>query len=473
MAQKRPQYGEYADESFSSDDDYYPDDAMEERQRGSSTSSSRRRSTSTSNNNNNNRQATSSATTTSSSHGAAGGQDDPQQMEQQPQQQQQQAPGTGARRRGRGPSKRPCLNKNALMARENRQRKKEYVEKIEAELASLQKENQELQSTIESQSGEIKKLSCEVKYLKNVLRNDTLVTTLMKAMNDSLKKLHGGKGRPRDAATDTVIESSGSTTPRDESEGLSKPCPELMNHISNEQNISPKSPNRSVTVSGTSDVNDKLASSKIINKVTFGQSNQPTAKIARKTMPLVTLKTENPPSNASSMDDYEMHYAMNSPQSSIYCEYNTDESPAGLSTGPVVTPLRSMSHSMDNFEGSLSDGFSHLSSLDVDMLNSLEKDGNIDNPLSLDQDDSNLFTEDAMFHTFDEILKNINDESNIVLDSQQDLCPAKDPVKESNNFSFFNAPDNPGVCLHINSSRVSLEYCVYCHNNSLQSQTVM
>ncbi|CAB0033138.1 unnamed protein product [Trichogramma brassicae] len=232
MAHKRPQYGEYADESFSSDDDYYPDDAMEERQRGGSStssrvSSSRRRSTSASNNN---RQST----TTTSSYVA--GQDDLQQMEQQGQQQeQQQAPAAGARRRGRGPSKRPCLNKNALMARENRQRKKEYVEKIEAELASLQKENHELRSTIECQSGEIKKLSCEVKYLKNVLRNDTLVTTLMKAMNDSLKKLHGGKRQlqQQDATGVVTVESSGSTTPRDESEGLSKPCPELMNHVSN------------------------------------------------------------------------------------------------------------------------------------------------------------------------------------------------------------------------------------------------
>ena len=43
------------------------------------------------------------------------------------------------RKRGRGPSKRPCLNRNALMARENRLKKKAYLEKIENKLLFISK----------------------------------------------------------------------------------------------------------------------------------------------------------------------------------------------------------------------------------------------------------------------------------------------------------------------------------------------
>lgn len=112
--------------------------------------------------------------------------------------------GSGApqqRKRGRGPSKRPCLNRNALMARENRQRKKEYIERIEARLRVFQQENQELNGTIQRQALEIKKLSKEVVYLKNVLNNNSVITSLLSSMNESLGRMHGpDANKPCDAA---------------------------------------------------------------------------------------------------------------------------------------------------------------------------------------------------------------------------------------------------------------------------------
>lgn len=106
-----------------------------------------------------------------------------------------------ARRRGRGPSKRPCLNRNALMARENRQRKKEYIERIENRLQACQKDNMELSTTIKQQNIEIKRLTSEVSYLKTVLNNKSRISALLQAMNESLQRMHGNE---TDAAADKV-----------------------------------------------------------------------------------------------------------------------------------------------------------------------------------------------------------------------------------------------------------------------------
>lgn len=92
-------------------------------------------------------------------------------------------------RRGRGPSKHPCLNKNALMARENRQRKKEYLEGIESKLRFYQRENRTLTDVVQKQGGDIKRLSAEVRYLKSILNNNSSITTLLTAMNASLGKV--------------------------------------------------------------------------------------------------------------------------------------------------------------------------------------------------------------------------------------------------------------------------------------------
>ncbi|KAG7197036.1 hypothetical protein KM043_017568 [Ampulex compressa] len=66
---------------------------------------------------------------------------------------------TVTRRRGRGPSKRPCQNRNAQMARQNRLRKKAYLEKIEHKLLYYQQENKNLVNIIRKQSADVRRLS--------------------------------------------------------------------------------------------------------------------------------------------------------------------------------------------------------------------------------------------------------------------------------------------------------------------------
>ncbi|XP_043466392.1 uncharacterized protein LOC122501166 isoform X2 [Leptopilina heterotoma] len=95
----------------------------------------------------------------------------------------------GVKKRGRGPSKRPCLNRNAQMARENRQKKKEYIEKIEKKLNQLQQENKSLNTVIQKQNIDIKKLNADVSYMKSVLNNKSSITMLLKSMNQNLEKI--------------------------------------------------------------------------------------------------------------------------------------------------------------------------------------------------------------------------------------------------------------------------------------------
>lgn len=99
----------------------------------------------------------------------------------------------GTRKRGRGPSKKPCLNRNAQMARENRQRKKVYMKTIEDKLNEYHSKSKNLTSIIEKQNKQIKDLTNSVTYYQSVLANQSEVTTLLTALNESIKTLHGKK----------------------------------------------------------------------------------------------------------------------------------------------------------------------------------------------------------------------------------------------------------------------------------------
>ncbi|KAH0534246.1 uncharacterized protein LOC123267698 isoform X2 [Cotesia glomerata] len=92
------------------------------------------------------------------------------------------------RKRGRGPSKRPCLNRNALMARANRQKKKKYVEHIESKLMHYRQEIKELTTKNQKQCIDLKRLTAEVSYLKNILNNNSSITSLLKSINEILSR---------------------------------------------------------------------------------------------------------------------------------------------------------------------------------------------------------------------------------------------------------------------------------------------
>ena len=72
--------------------------------------------------------------------------------------------------------------RNAIAARENRQKKKKYVEGLENDVTKLKEENKTLKTRNESMTTMIRKLSDEVKYLRSVLANESTISLLLKSV---------------------------------------------------------------------------------------------------------------------------------------------------------------------------------------------------------------------------------------------------------------------------------------------------
>ena len=69
--------------------------------------------------------------------------------------------------------------KNAIAAKVNRQKKKHYVQGLEAQVASLESENHQLQTWYSRSQESVTRLQSEVKYLKNVLANQSTLSKLL------------------------------------------------------------------------------------------------------------------------------------------------------------------------------------------------------------------------------------------------------------------------------------------------------
>ncbi|XP_069698699.1 CREB/ATF bZIP transcription factor-like [Periplaneta americana] len=79
--------------------------------------------------------------------------------------------------------KRPkCSSKNAIMARNNRMKKKHFVESLQKDVARLSDENAKLRETLKCQSNVMNSLTKEVGYLKSVLANSNEIGVLLKSV---------------------------------------------------------------------------------------------------------------------------------------------------------------------------------------------------------------------------------------------------------------------------------------------------
>lgn len=89
-------------------------------------------------------------------------------------------PSPGPVRQGRGrPSKVTSLSKQAQYAREYRQKNKEHIDTLEAEVATLLSHNKELSRDKTQMSKTIVDLKAEVEYLRNVLANESSLAPLL------------------------------------------------------------------------------------------------------------------------------------------------------------------------------------------------------------------------------------------------------------------------------------------------------
>ena len=89
----------------------------------------------------------------------------------------------------RGRSRTAEVNRNALNARVNRQKKKAYMASLEAQKARLLEENKRMKSALSSLVYERDDLVDEVKYLKSVLANDSVLAKLVQNINGPPLKL--------------------------------------------------------------------------------------------------------------------------------------------------------------------------------------------------------------------------------------------------------------------------------------------
>lgn len=88
----------------------------------------------------------------------------------------------------REPKRRPnpkIHNRNALMARENRRRKKEYMERIERDVELYRSQNKQLRKDAKKRDHIIQQLRDEQMYLKSVLANKTEIMKLLRTIQGS------------------------------------------------------------------------------------------------------------------------------------------------------------------------------------------------------------------------------------------------------------------------------------------------
>ena len=74
---------------------------------------------------------------------------------------------------------RVCQSKSAIAARENRERKKRYVAGLESTVHRLKFDNKKLSSNCNTLAKEADSLRNEVKYLRNVLANQSALSSLL------------------------------------------------------------------------------------------------------------------------------------------------------------------------------------------------------------------------------------------------------------------------------------------------------
>lgn len=110
----------------------------------------------------------------------------------------------------RQPTRRPdpnTFNRNAIMARENRKKKKEYVEKLEGDVETYKSENKKLRKMLKQQFKMVEKLSHEKSYLRSILVNKSQIMSLIKVIKDANIPLSSSELR-----LSTVTSKSPSTT---------------------------------------------------------------------------------------------------------------------------------------------------------------------------------------------------------------------------------------------------------------------
>ncbi|XP_054011882.1 uncharacterized protein LOC128894257 isoform X1 [Hylaeus anthracinus] len=331
------------------------------------------------------------------------------------------------RKRGRGCSKRPCLNKNALMARENRQKKKAYLEKVESMLSFYQKENKNLTDVIRKQSIDIKRLTGEVAYLRNVLKNNTNISLLLKTINNGLRKINTLQKNSFHPHHVSQCSNESETQ-----------CKCTCYTDSKEKVLHPQNSNIFIN----NDNND------ILTKHSISESQSSKSYVNNKNQ--IICKNHNIDKIFPLSLDSDHTYAIS--ETSIADVKNSLNDKETINTITSTTDL----FSGDTYVNDENEFDCLLPVTQGDLSNVDEKKDN--DPIGIDFDQLSSFNMDI----FEDLPK-----CDEMMDSVESLNDTSNLFTEEET---SHSPDNTGICLHVNSDKVSLEFCSICHLNSKNSR---
>lgn len=111
-----------------------------------------------------------------------------------------------------------CMSRNAIIARENRERKKQYIKQLECSLEEIKVENYDLTARLDAKTKHCKFLQKEVQYLRNVLANQSCIAAL-------LQNIHATQGVAFNSSLTTSVNSENrdlQERPLDENDNFEK-----------------------------------------------------------------------------------------------------------------------------------------------------------------------------------------------------------------------------------------------------------
>lgn len=281
----------------------------------------------------------------------------------------------------RMPTRKPdpkISNRNAIMARENRRKKKEQMEILQASVEKTELENRKLKKMLRNQNNQISKLTHESAYLRSILANKTEILSLLKCIQGNRTPItssalnfvtYNDYKRNDDAVHSTFdMNSCGGST------------------------HSGKSPISSSSI--TSNIDDDKENGNVMTK-----SKDPFLSMLFDTNNFISTDfdsiQDSSPYNQCSSTDFQWENLLNEPTSTAY-------------------------KTADSF-----------SITDIH-----------------DMDDNEILSTNSSSHT-------VNIEHNYFNDTIT-----------NNKVADAKIENTPGICLHVASGRVSLEFCATCHINS-------
>lgn len=300
-----------------------------------------------------------------------------------------------SRKRGRGPSKNPCSNRNALMARRNRQKKKEYIENIENKLAYFRNENRKFIDILKHQNINLKRLNAEVTYLKNILKNNTTITALLNSMNSLMNKNYKNNNNKKIHETNEI---------------------KLNNEV-------------------------KLLDNLETNTMVQGQMDHGIVPMNNEEGGRNLSVENNSTDLLSETDNVSPFFNHDYDELFNFEGVNCDPDTSEIISLDDITSLNSNITTIANSQPLFSSPPSSSSSSNSCNLDVFEKD--IDEDIFKEKDN------------FDDVSNNYFRNESLHLENTENL---------------FDNLDTSGICLHVNSGKISLEFCSICHLNSINSE---